>query len=289
MLEFKECHSQGSIICTRYLDNAVEQPSAVVVLLHDGAWGASAEASWGRMFNVVPSDLRVIAPDLLGFGGSDKVVFLDRSPYEFRAQVVLELIERLGISQKVHLVGNSFGGSVALRALTDPAMAGRIQSVTSISGTGGPWRSAFGLSSLATFDGTSADFRRIMDAVTDPFEGYEQYVAQRFAAAATPGHYQCMIAPHAKPPEGLRNERSADPYPANLAGVYVPLHLIVGSRDVLVEQDWPERLAAVYDGETRITRMDTSHSPNLSEPEQTWALMEVFIREMTAQSDPRPL
>ena len=47
--------------------------SPVVVLLHSGEFGACAELSWEFNIGPLARHFRVIAPDWLGFGQTDKV------------------------------------------------------------------------------------------------------------------------------------------------------------------------------------------------------------------------
>lgn len=264
----------------RYLEKSAAAAGApVVVLLHDGAWGAAADVTWGRTFSFIPEDLRVIAPDLLGFGGTDKAIFLDRSPYSFRADAVFGLLDVLDIDEPVHLVGNSFGGSVALRALESPGLREKCASVTTISGTGGPWRSEFAVQTLAKFDGTAADMDRIMRSVSEPFEDWDAYLQQRIDWARLPGHFATMAAPHLKGPEALHTQRPDDPYPETLTEVQVPVHIVSGLHDPLVEPEWARLLAEAIGPNARVTELDASHSPNLSAPAETWRVVEDFIRE----------
>ncbi|MBF4161573.1 alpha/beta fold hydrolase [Nocardioides acrostichi] len=265
---------------TRYL-TAGPSDAPVVLLVHDGAWGASAEVTWGEMMPLVARRYRVIAPDMLGFGGSAKAVQLDQSPYEFRARHLLALLDALEIDRPVHTIGNSFGGSVLLQAQTSPRWAPRFASVTSISGTGGPWRSARALSELGHFDGTAEDMRRILELVIDPYEGMEQQIADRLQWAAQPGHYASVVAPHTAVPETLRTERPPSTYPADLDGTGVPTLLVYGSRDDLVEPDWMERIVKEAP-EVRTATLDTMHSPNISHPDLTWATIEPFLAEVEA-------
>jgi pimeloyl-ACP methyl ester carboxylesterase len=68
---------------------------------------------------------RVIAPDLPGFGDSDKPV---AAPYDARyfAEAVIDLMDALDI-ERAHLIGNSLGGRIALElALRDPERVGRL-------------------------------------------------------------------------------------------------------------------------------------------------------------------
>lgn len=68
---------------------------------------------------------RVIAPDLPGFGDSDKPL---AAAYDARyfAAVVVDLLDALDI-ERAHLIGNSLGGRVALEvAMSHPDRAGRL-------------------------------------------------------------------------------------------------------------------------------------------------------------------
>ena len=83
-------------------------PQATLVLLH-GSPGRKEHLQ--RVAQALPPDLRVIAPDLPGFGNSSK----ELSDFSIRthADQVLELIEALDAGP-VHLVGFSLGGAVGI-------------------------------------------------------------------------------------------------------------------------------------------------------------------------------
>lgn len=263
---------------TRYLSgepDAATAQSPTVVFLHDGAWGASGDVTWGDLLPLAAARFRVIAPDLLGFGGSAKSIRLDQSPFGFRTRHLWALLDALGIAGPVHLVGCSFGGSVGLRALTDPASLPRIASVTSISGTGGPWRSAKS-NELGPFDGTERDIRRIVELICGDGPFTEAQVAARYRWATVPGHYASVMAVHQSVPAALQVARPADPYPANLAGIDVPVLLVAGTEDPLVEPEWTQRLCELLPrGE--VAELPYRHEPNITHPEQTWQVIEDFL------------
>src|ERR1700744_549966 len=160
MNEVEVIQKQVGVFNTRCL--LAGPPSAdVVLLLHDGGWGGASSVSWMNVIPLLARRFRVVAPDMLGFGGTDKAVFLDRSPYEFRIRHLGDLLDSLGIHGPVHAVGSSFGGSIALRMIE--AHPERLASAVSISGTGGPWRTEFGRTSLGKWDGSREDLERIVD------------------------------------------------------------------------------------------------------------------------------
>ena len=84
-----------------------------VVLLH-GIPGSAQ--SWRPTAELLPDDLDVIVPDLLGFGGSDRPTSLEALHAQAQAAAVDALLEELGVPRAT-LVGHDFGGPVALSVL----------------------------------------------------------------------------------------------------------------------------------------------------------------------------
>jgi pimeloyl-ACP methyl ester carboxylesterase len=266
---------------TRYLTGGPES-APTIVFLHDGAWGASADVSWSGVLPLAAESFHVVAPDLLGFGGTAKAIRLDQSPFGFRFRHVLALLDQLDITQPVHVIGNSFGGSLALRALADPDLAPRLASVTTISGTGGPWRTEAS-AQLAPFDGTESDIRRIVGLLCGDFGSLEEQVRARYRWASAPGHYTGMMAIHQTVPEPLRAEHPADPYPALLAGVATPVLLVECLDDPLVQAGWTSHMTAVLP-QAEVVELPYKHSPNISHPEQTWTVLADFVERCSVEA-----
>jgi 4,5:9,10-diseco-3-hydroxy-5,9,17-trioxoandrosta-1(10),2-diene-4-oate hydrolase len=90
---------------------------ATVVLLHGGGPGASGVSNYSRNIDALAEHFRVLVPDMPGYGRSAKGV--DRSdPFGYLADHIRGLLDELGI-ERAHLVGNSYGGSCALRLALD--------------------------------------------------------------------------------------------------------------------------------------------------------------------------
>ncbi|MBA2602264.1 MAG: alpha/beta hydrolase [Acidobacteria bacterium] len=93
-----------------YLDEGQGEP---VVLLHGiPTWSYL----WTPVLGTLTRAARVLAPDLAGFGFSDKRDCFDRSIAR-QAELVDAWMDRLGISSAV-IVGHDIGGGVALRLAT---------------------------------------------------------------------------------------------------------------------------------------------------------------------------
>ena len=99
-----------------------------ILLLH-GSPGCKEEL--GRLASVLARDVRVVVPDLPGFGSSTSAV----PDYSFRAHAhyVRQLLDHLGL-RHVHVLGYSMGGGVAL-SLVDIAPE-RVVSLTLVSAIG---------------------------------------------------------------------------------------------------------------------------------------------------------
>lgn len=98
-----------------------------VVLIH--GLGASAEI-WQFNIEALASRHRVFAPDLPGFGRTEKPEWMDYGPAAY-SRFIREFLSAAGIGRAA-LVGHSLGGGVALRsALDDPGCAERLVLVSS--------------------------------------------------------------------------------------------------------------------------------------------------------------
>ncbi|ORV64026.1 2-hydroxy-6-ketonona-2,4-dienedioic acid hydrolase [Mycobacterium europaeum] len=88
-----------------------------VVLLHGGGPGASGMSNYARNIEPLAEHFRVIVPDMPGYGRSTKGVSR-RDPFGYLADHIRGVLDELGIDC-AHLVGNSYGGSCALRLALD--------------------------------------------------------------------------------------------------------------------------------------------------------------------------
>ena len=96
-----------------------------VLLLHGSGPGVSAWANWRLTIPDLARRFRVIAPDIVGFGFTDRPeqVTYDLDTWTSHA---LGVLDALGI-ERAHVVGNSFGGSLALSlAIRHPDRVSRL-------------------------------------------------------------------------------------------------------------------------------------------------------------------
>ncbi|MET7880187.1 alpha/beta fold hydrolase [Micromonospora sp. DT68] len=259
---------------TRYWESTPPgQPEGTVVLVHDGAFGGDAIGSWSRVMPLLAQHYRVLAPDLLGYGDTDKVVYLDRSPYSFRTAHLAAFCAALDVDA-AHFAGQSFGGSLLLRALATPTPALPALSAVSICGTGGPWRSTKGTTELGRFDGTEEDARRLVALMADEYPGFDDTVQVRYANTRKPGHVQACMAPRLQHP--TLPKPGPDNWPTPLRDTTVPILVVEATRDDLLEPDWGRHLENLTP-HVYVHRMDARHAPNLDQPEAVATLLHTFF------------
>jgi haloalkane dehalogenase len=106
---------EGASLRVHYVDEG--DPGAPVVLLMHG------EPSWSYLYRkmipiLVDAGFRAVAPDLVGFGRSDKPV--ERTSYTYQRHVdwMRDAVETIGL-ENVTLVGQDWGGLIGLRVVAD--------------------------------------------------------------------------------------------------------------------------------------------------------------------------
>jgi 2-hydroxy-6-oxo-octa-2,4-dienoate hydrolase len=102
-------------ITTNYLHDG-EPDAPPVLLLHGSGPGVTAYANWRLTIPTLATRLRVVAPDLVGFGFTERSGDVEYS-MDLWVDQVLGVLDGLGI-ERASVVGNSFGGGLALRLAT---------------------------------------------------------------------------------------------------------------------------------------------------------------------------
>ncbi len=78
-----------------------------VLFIHGSGPGVSAWANWRLAMPVIAKDRRVIAPDMVGFGYTDRPAGMTYN-MDTWVQQALDVMDAMGV-EKADVVGNSFG------------------------------------------------------------------------------------------------------------------------------------------------------------------------------------
>ena len=101
------------IIAAGYRTNVHDQGEGFpLMMIHGSGPGVTAWANWRLVIPELAKERRVVAPDMLGFGYSERPEDQVYNRERWVAHAI-GVMDELGLEQ-VDLVGNSFGGGLAL-------------------------------------------------------------------------------------------------------------------------------------------------------------------------------
>lgn len=237
-----------------------------LVLIH--GFGGNAD-HWTRTARTLTPKMRVIAPDLIGFGSSDLLLGGD---FTIPAQVTRlhALLQQMGVT-KAHFGGNSMGGWIAgAYAAAYPAEVASLWMLDS-----------------AGLNSTKSEMLLAMDAgaklplvVRSP----EQFDARMGWVFVTPPPLPALL----KGVLMARDIANADHYDAvraqlygvspwldtlipNTAAVQIPALIVWGEKDRVLHPDGATALQALLPKSKKIMMLNVGHCPMLELPAQTAA------------------
>ncbi len=159
-----------------------EQPP--VLFIHGSGPGVSAWANWRLCMPVIAQERRVIAPDMVGFGYTDRPADIDYS-MDTWVQQALDLMDAMGIEQ-ADVVGNSFGGALSL-ALTLRAPH-RVRRLVLMGSVGVSFPITPGLDAVWGYEPSLETMKRLLDVFAHSRALVTDELAQlRYQASIRPG------------------------------------------------------------------------------------------------------
>jgi pimeloyl-ACP methyl ester carboxylesterase len=247
-------------LVTSYLEAGQGDP---VVLLHGGEFGVSAEIGWERNIAALASHHRVLAPDMLGFGGSAKVIDFNDGR-GMRIRHIARFCEAVGVAS-AHFVGNSMGAVNMFVDVTSGAPVLPARSLVMICGGGEIQRNEYS-AALYDYDATLPGMRRIVEALFhDPsYPADDAYVQRRYESSIAPGAWEALAAarfrrPGLEPPPLPSSKRSYE-------RITVPTLVVEGECDKLLPTGWAADIAAQIPGGHSCVVPKAGHCPQIEQP-----------------------
>ena len=175
-------------ITTNYLEAGDGAP---VILIHGSGPGVSAYANWRLTIPTLATRLRVLAPDMVGFGFSERPVSVGYNLKTWSDQLV-GFLDALGI-ERASLVGNSFGGAIALHVASQHPE--RVNRLTLMGAVGVPFPITEGLDEVWGYEPSVKAMRKIMDYFAFSQELITDELAEvRYRASVAPGFHESYSA-----------------------------------------------------------------------------------------------
>ena len=175
-------------IKTNYLEAGKGDP---VVLIHGSGPGVTSYANWRLVLPALAENFRVLAPDMVGFGFSERPANIQYGVQTWADQVV-GLMDTLELPT-AHLVGNSFGGAIALRIATQhPDRVGKLVLMGSM---GVPFPITEGLERVWGYEPSFENMRKVLDVFAYSRDLVNDELAEvRYRGSIQPGFQESFAA-----------------------------------------------------------------------------------------------
>ncbi|TAL72289.1 MAG: alpha/beta fold hydrolase [Rhodanobacter sp.] len=171
-------------IRTNYHDLNSSASGIPLFLIHGSGPGVSAFANWRPVMPTFAKKRRVIAPDMVGFGFTDRPAGYHYTMDNWVTHA-LGVMDALKLS-KVDLIGNSFGGALSLAlAVRHPE---RVRRLVLMGAAGVPFKLTPGLDQVWGYEPSFQNMRKMMDLFAyDRTLVTDELAELRYRASIQPG------------------------------------------------------------------------------------------------------
>lgn len=211
---------------THYLEAGAGEP---LVLIHGGGAGADSIGNWRGSIDRFAAHFRVLAPDMVGFGGTAKPApAAFQYSQDARVAHLTAFLDALGIS-RASFIGNSMGGATALGlAATLPQRVERLV----LMGSAGLNTSIHpDLLPVLNYDFTREGMQRLVRALVNArFEIDDALIDYRLAKSLDPE----TRAAYAATMQWIREQGGLYYPPETIARVACPTLVVNGKEDKVV-------------------------------------------------------
>ena len=200
-----------------------------VILIHGSGPGVSAWANWRMNIPELAKTHRVLAPDLVGFGFTDRPDGIEYGR-EVWVKHLADYMDALGIDQ-ADIVGNSFGGGLALAfALEFPE---RVRRICLMGSVGVSFELTPGLDAVWGYEPSVEAMRGLLDIFAyDRSIVTDELATMRYEASIQPGFQESFSAMFPAPRQnGIESLASPE---EELAKLPHPTLIIHGREDDVI-------------------------------------------------------
>jgi len=213
-----------------------------VALLHGSGPGVTAWANWNKLFPLMKESYRLIAPDMAGFGFTERV---PGAVYNMNAWIrqTIDLFDALGI-EKANLVGNSFGGALALgMAIRYPE---RVNKLVLMGSMGVSFPLTYGLDRVWGYEPSEANMEELLEIFTyDHGFATKELVKTRYESSIQPGFQESFSSLFPAPRQnGIENMAGNQAYIRNIPHETLIVH---GREDRVIPLENSLRLLQMID------------------------------------------
>lgn len=175
---------QAAGLATNYLEAGTGAP---VLLLHGSGPGVTAYANWRLVIPVLAKNFHVVAPDLPGFGYTERAPNVEYT-LDFWVRHIVDFMDALKIP-KASFVGNSFGGALTLALTTRHPE--RVERLTLMGSAGLEFEMTPALEVAWGYTPSLEAMRELMDCFAyDQSLITDELIESRYRASIRPGYQE---------------------------------------------------------------------------------------------------
>lgn len=208
-----------------------------LLMLHGSGPGVSAWTNWGRLFPSLSQHCRILAPDLAGFGFTERPAGFVYGQDIWLKQI-LNFLDALGL-EKVDLLGYSFGGALALAlAVNYPA---RVRRLVLMGSMGVSFQLTYGLDKVWGYTPSVEKMRQVLEQLVYSKELItDEMTLARYQACLCPGVLESFGAIFPAPRQRWVNESAG--YEDRIKDIEQPALIIHGRDDRVIPLETSFRL-----------------------------------------------
>src|ERR1044071_8178430 len=245
-----------------------------LILLHGGEYGASAEITWRANIETLAEKFHVIAPDILGWGQTDKIYSFS-DPAGLRIRHLQRFLEALGIGP-AYFVGNSAGGGGILRAVVRRPAPFQVLKMVTICGNANVFKTTSQVD-LENYTPSLENMKKIVALLYhDPKWQSEENIRERYESSIIPGAWEALSAARLRSP-AHQVRSSTEEFVKQLAQLQIPLLIMSCEHDPLNQPDWDVNFQKIVPGSKIHRFQHSAHEPQLEETEEFNRVLTDFL------------
>ncbi|MCE1116787.1 MULTISPECIES: alpha/beta fold hydrolase [Pseudomonas] len=262
-------------ISTNYHDNGEGEPT---LFIHGSGPGVTAWANWRLVLPVLARHMRVVAPDIVGFGFTQRPEGI-RYGRQAWVRHLVDFIDALGL-EKVNLVGNSFGGALALAMAAEHPQ--RVNKLVLMGSVGVDFPLTAGLDAVWGYEPSIASMKALLKVFAFNHDLVNDDLARmRYEASIRPG-FQEAFASMFPPPRQAGIDQLALPV-EQLATIRHRTLILHGQEDQVIPVANSHRLFGLLENAELHVFRKCGHWVQIEHAERFASLLKDFLGNEAAR------
>ena len=245
-----------------------------LLLAHGSGPGVSAWANWRLVMPTLSQQRRVLAPDFVGFGYTDRPEGLALRMKTWVKQLV-DFMDALGLEQ-VDIVGNSFGGGLAINMAID--YPERIRKIVLMGSMGVDFPITKGLDDVWGYTPSVENMKHMIGTfVYDSARATDDLAKMRYEASIEPGFQESFSsmfpAPRQQWVESMARKDE------EIKGIQKPTLIVHGREDQVIPVENSYRLINLIDNAQLHIFGHCGHWTQIEHAAEFAQIVNVFLNE----------